>query len=145
MKRNAWALKIMISVVLAVVLDFAPGTAAEPEKEKAAVSAATHWLALVDGGQYAESWSAAAAFFQEAVTESQWMQSLQSARAPLGKVVSRKMVRKSYHTTLPGAPDGEYVVIQFQTSYENKKSAVETVTPMVDPDGVWRVSGYYIR
>jgi len=37
------------------------------------------------------------------------------------------------------------VVIQFQTSYENKKSAVETVTPMVDPDGEWRVSGYYIR
>ena len=22
---------------------------------------------------------------------------------------------------------------------------VETVTPMVDPDGVWRVSGYHIR
>ena len=22
---------------------------------------------------------------------------------------------------------------------------VETVTPMLDPDGVWRVSGYFIR
>jgi hypothetical protein len=137
--------KIAISVVLVMVLGFGTGTAAEPEKEKAAVSAAIHWLALVDGGKYAESWSAAAAYFQVAVTESQWTQSLQSVRAPLGKLVSRKVMRKSYHTTLPGAPDGEYVVIQFQTSYENKKSAVETVTPMVDPDGEWRVSGYYIR
>lgn len=27
----------------------------------------------------------------------------------------------------------------------NKKSAIETVTPMMDKDGKWRVSGYYIK
>jgi len=42
-------------------------------------------------------------------------------------------------------PDGDYVIIQFDTSFENKKSAIETVTPMLDKDGVWRVSGYYIK
>jgi hypothetical protein len=46
---------------------------------------------------------------------------------------------------LPGAPDGQYVVIQFETSFENKHNAVETVTPMLEPNGQWRVSGYYIR
>jgi hypothetical protein len=46
---------------------------------------------------------------------------------------------------LPGAPDGEYVVIQFESSFEKKKSAVETVTPMLEKDGKWRVSGYYIN
>jgi hypothetical protein len=46
---------------------------------------------------------------------------------------------------LPGAPDGEYVVIQFEASFEKKKAAVETVTPMVDEDGEWRVSGYYLK
>ncbi len=44
-----------------------------------------------------------------------------------------------------GAPDGEYVVIQFETSFEHKRSAIETVTPMMDRDGKWRVSGYYIK
>jgi hypothetical protein len=29
--------------------------------------------------------------------------------------------------------------------FENKAAAVETVTPMADPDGAWRVSGYFIR
>jgi hypothetical protein len=47
--------------------------------------------------------------------------------------------------SLPGAPDGEYVVIQFKTAFENKKFAIETVTPMLDGDGKWRVSGYFIR
>jgi hypothetical protein len=26
-----------------------------------------------------------------------------------------------------------------------KKTAIETVTPMQDKDGAWRVSGYYIK
>jgi hypothetical protein len=47
--------------------------------------------------------------------------------------------------SLPGAPDGEYVVIQYRTSFENKNDAIETVTPMKDTDGTWRVSGYYVK
>jgi hypothetical protein len=66
-------------------------------------------------------------------------------RKPLGKLISRSIKDATHTTSLPGAPDGEYVVIQFQTSFENKKSAIETITPMMDPDGVWRVSGYFIK
>ncbi|MDL1980609.1 MAG: DUF4019 domain-containing protein [Deltaproteobacteria bacterium] len=28
---------------------------------------------------------------------------------------------------------------------QKKKSAIETVTPMMEKDGQWRVSGYFIR
>jgi hypothetical protein len=66
-------------------------------------------------------------------------------REPLGKTVSRTVKSMQYTTTLPGAPDGEYVVIQFDSSFTNKKTAVETITPMLDKDGMWRVSGYYIK
>lgn len=114
-------------------------------KENAAVLVAQHWLAMVDGGEYAHSWDEAAEYFKGAITREQWGQSLQGVRKPLGKVISREVKSKTYTTSLPGAPDGEYVVIQFETSFEHKKSAVETVTPMIDTDGKWRVSGYYIK
>jgi hypothetical protein len=123
----------------------ATGVAAESEKEKAAVSAAKKWLSMVDEGKYAESWKEAAEYFKNSVKQKQWEQSLQAVRKPLGKVVARKVKSKTYMTSLPGASDGEYVVIQFDTSFENKKKTVETVTPMMDKDGKWRVSGYYIR
>ena len=100
---------------------------------------------MVDGGEYAHSWDEAAEYFKGAITREQWGQSLQGVRKPLGKVISREVKSKTYTTSLPGAPDGEYVVIQFETSFEHKKSAVETVTPMIDTDGKWRVSGYYIK
>ena len=60
-------------------------------------------------------------------------------------MISRKLKGAQYETSLPGAPDGEYVVIQYDTSFENKQSAVETITPTLDKDGQWRVSGYFIR
>jgi len=37
------------------------------------------------------------------------------------------------------------VVFQFSTSFENKASAVETVTAMKGEDETWRVAGYYIK
>ena len=109
------------------------------------VESATAWLELVDAGEYAKSWETAARYFKNAVTEEQWKQALSSARRPLGEVRSRKLKSRQYATSLPGAPDGEYVVIQFESSFENKRSAVETITPMREADGKWRVSGYFIR
>ena len=68
-----------------------------------------------------------------------------TAREPLGKVISRELTNQTYKTSLTGAPDGEYVVMEFTTAFTNKKSAIETITPMLDEDDQWRVAGYYIR
>ena len=119
--------------------------AADSTKELEALSAAKKWLALVDNGNYTESWEESAELFRRAVQPESWAQSMRSVRKPMGKLISRKLKAKVYKSSLPGAPDGDYVVIQFETSFENKQSAVETITPMKDPDGVWRVSGYYIK
>jgi len=123
----------------------ASALAAEPAKEKAATAAAQSWLALVDAGKYADSWKEAATFFKGAVTADQWAQAADGVRKPLGKNLSRKVKSATYQTSVPGAPDGEYVIIQFDASFENKKAAVETITPMLDKDGKWRVSGYFIK
>jgi len=70
---------------------------------------------------------------------------MHASREPLGKMISRRPKSATYTRTLPGAPDGEYVVVQYETSFEHKQSAIETVTPLLDHDGNWRVSGYFIK
>jgi len=134
------------ALAILILLPF-PALAAEKhdDAEKLALAAAESWLSLVDQGKYAESWDAAAEYLKNAVSKDDFVKSLNAARKPLGKLKSREVKSKEYRTSLPGAPDGEYVVIQFKTSMENKKSAIETVTPMLDKDGNWKVSGYYIR
>jgi hypothetical protein len=140
MKRKAMA--GLCGAVL-LLLNLVPAMAGDTEK--AAVEVAESWLALVDAGEYGKSWDGAAAFFKKAVTKENWEQSLARLRPALGDVVTRKVESATYATSLPGAPDGEYVVIRFSTAFTNKRAAVETVTPMKDPDGTWRVSGYFIN
>ena len=118
---------------------------ADADKEAAALTVAKTWLSLIDNAEYGESWEEAASYFKGAITKDRWQQSLIAVRKPLGALVSRELKSKTYAQSLPGAPDGEYVVIQFNTSFGNKKTAIETVTPMLDTDGIWRVSGYYIK
>jgi Protein of unknown function (DUF4019) len=136
-----------VACLFVMALIFAPiaALAQNASKEKAAVAAAEKWLGLVDQGKYAQSWKEAATYFRDRVTEKKWEQMSHSVREPLGELVSRKLENQKYETSLPSAPDGQYVVMQFDTSFANKKAAVETVTTVMDKDGKWRVVGYYIR
>jgi Protein of unknown function (DUF4019) len=124
----------------AAIALFAGHAFAEMPKEKAASAAATSWLSLTDGGKYAESWQEASTSFKSAVKQEQWEQMAATVRKPLGAVVSRKLKAAKYQTALPGAPDGEYVIAQFETAFANKASAVT-----LDKDGKWRTAGYYIK
>ena len=107
-------------------------------------SAAQTWLGLVDTARYGDSWDAASAIFRGAVPKASWEQQLRGVRQPLGPVVSRALKNATHATSLPGVPDGEYEVIQYQTNFQNKASATETVTMMQD-GGVWKAAGYFIR
>jgi hypothetical protein len=136
----------LTATMFAITLLAAAAPAAKAETpEAAAKSAALAWLGLVDAGNYAQSWSAASTLFRQKVSETQWQAAAAGVRAPLGALKSRKVQSATLKYSLPGAPDGQYVIVQFASSFENKGTAIETVTPMKDADGKWHVSGYYIK
>ena len=156
--RNTFFTILAVLVVSAVVLSGCkskePEAEPEPESvpetisvevEKAAIESAGAWLDLLDSGKYSESWEEAAEYVKALANKDNWQKTFQGVRQPLGKLVSRELESTRYTTSAPGAPDGQYLIIQYKTSFENKKSAIETVTPMLDKDGKWRVSGYYIK
>jgi len=104
------------------------------------------WLMLIDGEKFEESYDAASEFFRNALTKEQWAAMLTQSRKPLGQgVPPRKIKQVDEVQSLPGAPDGEYRVIQFETQFPNKNDSLETVTFMREDDGVWRAIGYFIR
>ncbi|HJM49296.1 MAG TPA: DUF4019 domain-containing protein [Alphaproteobacteria bacterium] len=115
------------------------------EAEENAQQVAKQWLALIDRGNYGEGWEQAAPYLQNAVKKDDLVRALKAVRKPLGSVASRRLQSAQPTTSLPGLPDGEYVVIQYHTVFAKKKKAVETITPMRTGDGTWRVAGYYIR
>src|SRR5215472_7197909 len=143
------AMKVILAAglcCLVTVIWLAPARAVDrAEAAKAATAAAEQWLELVDQGKFNGSWLEASTYFRNVTTKQQLKQQVSVWRSALGSVVSRRLRTVQYLTTMPGAPDGEYVMIQYDTSFTHKKSAVEVVVPMIDADGKWRVSEYSIR
>ena len=136
-RLRAWFLALLL---------VAGGTArAEEEIELTpAIAAAEAWLTLVDAGRYGASWDQAAPMLQEAMSRHRWETTLPGIRDPLGQPITRKMRQALFARVLPNAPPGEYVVIQFDTRFENRPLTTEIVTPM-KVEGRWLVSGYIIR
>ena len=136
-----------LAVALLFLLAATPasaGPAGSPGATGDAVAAAQAWLALIDSGRIDDSWNETASMFRGQVSRQTWKAAVHAARGPYGAFVSRRLRGARYTDSLPGAPDGHYVVIQFEATYEHKRTAIETVTPTLE-DGAWRVSGYYIR
>lgn len=128
----------------------AASTAAAPDTNTsahtaAAQEAANRWLALMDAGKSGEAWDAAAPILQGAVTRTTWLDVGKNVRAPLGELKSRKPTSSVFTRTLPGAPEGEYVVIQYATDFASRAGVIETVVPQRQPDGSWKVTTYRFR
>jgi len=117
---------------------------ADDGAEEAAAAAARAWLDLVDEGRYASGWDAAAPAFKRMMTRDQWNRAVHSVRAPLGSCLSRTLTSHKLVDSFPGGPSGPYVVLRFESAFENKAGVVETVTPAFGQDESWRVAGYYI-
>ena len=117
---------------------------ADEGAEDAAAASARRWLDLVDEGRYASGWDAAAPAFKRMMTKEEWDRAVRSVRAPLGRCVSRTLKSRQLVDAFPGGPAGPYVVLRFESDFENRRSAIETVTPARGNDQSWKVAGYYI-
>jgi hypothetical protein len=138
-------MKHFLSAAIATSLLFAANVRAADEADTdKATAVAQAWLELIDDGHYSDSWKQAASPFQQQISQEGWSDILRINRRPLGAVKARHLANAQYTTTLPGAPDGQYVIIEFATEFEHKESALESVTPMME-NGQWKISGYYVK
>ena len=107
--------------------------------------AAIEFLALVDEREYDKSYSTASSVLREEVSHEDWVAHVSNSRDPLGLLDQRMENLSVFHDSLPDAPPGEYVILTYDSSFENNEFAAEVVAVAKGSDGVWRVVGYYFE
>ncbi|MCP5143189.1 MAG: DUF4019 domain-containing protein [Gammaproteobacteria bacterium] len=114
------------------------------QSQSESTASAKAWLALVDSRNWTESWRRAGSMFRSQLSQQGWASTILPVRDPLGAVTSRTVGKVTKAASLPGAPDGEYELLEFQTDFANKRGAIETVV-LAKEGSDWRVVGYFIR
>ena len=143
-------MRTVLLVGLLLGLAVAPPQSLHAQSNEEAVEKAKkeaqEWLALFDARKLKATWEEASTFFKSKISAEQWVARIKQTRTRrpvLDSLRSRSLVAARYTTSLPKAPDGEYVVVQYKGTYADEAWA-ETVTLKKDPDG-WRVAGYFMK
>ena len=135
-----------LSVLLLALLVGACNVAAAEEIDSAeGMEEGREWLVLIDGARFAEAWETAAEAFRKDLPRDKWELAAVQARTGLGPLMGRKLRTASHTRQLPGLPDGEYLVIQFDVRFERRLLASESLVLEREKDNRWRVAGYWIR
>lgn len=132
----------MLSLLLAPLL-LMLSTQALSHKDEAE-AAAFAWLESIDSGQYEQAWESSSTLLKKPLSPHMLERTIGAARRDFGAVQSRRRVGIVRQTSMPGAPSGDYTVLTFQTSFENRPQITETITPYLE-EGTWKVSGYYVN
>jgi Protein of unknown function (DUF4019) len=145
---NRFARRTICGILLVgFVLSFEAGKSAlgQASTDAAARQATERWLALVDAGKYGESWDEAAPILKNSSSRKDWIAYVKEKREHLGRVLSRKLLKADPLKNVAGLPPGQFVGMQYRTSFEKLKNAVEVIVPVLDKDGQWRVSEYVVQ
>ncbi|HSV20864.1 MAG TPA: DUF4019 domain-containing protein [Casimicrobiaceae bacterium] len=127
-----------------------PGEETSPENQptladdKDVIEASQKWLQLIDRARYGDAWDLGAKPLKKTVSRKGFVDGIAQARKGYGKVAGRKPAQFARTHTLPGAPDGDYALVSFETRFANGRTADEQIVWLLESD-VWRVSGYFIR
>jgi hypothetical protein len=126
--------------------DPGPGPNVDPHtvEEQAAERQALGFLGYLDHGRFADSYAYTGMLIRSQLDREAFASQVEKARAGTGKIQSRELIDAGYATSVPGAPEGQYVVLHYHSSFAKRSDTVETLT-LAFANGYWRVSGWYIK
>jgi hypothetical protein len=153
--------RVIVSLMLAVILTAgygcdssdseapsapAPAVPSMPPavatKEAGAVSDA--WLKLIDDGKYNDAWDQTGKWFQNSTSKDAFAKQTAAIRTAMGPLISRKTTKSDYTTKIPEGPNGDYVIMHYDTAFKATSDGMEEVTLEHEKDGTWKPLGYYL-
>lgn len=151
---GAFTMFVILASVLALgtglMPDISPAQAPAPAVEASATlpaeatASAEAFLKLVDANGWAASHAALSPSVKAQVTAADWENTVAPVRARLGEFLGRTPASGNRTSVLPGLPEGDYGMQQFDARFANHATAVETVVLARESDD-WKVIGYFVR
>jgi hypothetical protein len=146
MRRIILMAAVIVAVAGMAAALSAQQVSADPHtaEEQAAERQALGFLGYLDNGRFADSYAYTGMLIRSQLDREVFASQVEKARTGTGALQARELIDAGYSTTVPGAPEGQYVVLHYRSSFANRPDTVETLT-LAMAKGYWRVDGWYIK
>jgi hypothetical protein len=137
---------IFFCALVTFVLAAGCGVKNTPVAEKVAMEKAKYWLEVIDTDTLGGAYDIASPVLKRRYDREDWIHDLETARQPFGLVASRSVDETSnLRTELEGYPPGEYIVVEFETIFQDHREGREIVVMRKGEDGEWRAANYHLE
>ncbi len=102
---------------------------------------AQEWLAIVDKGDFSTAFDMSTKALQLTIPKNEWVMLMQTMKGSLGAVTERKIIDIRTAKDPKGAPEGDYMIFIFETTFASGKKATELMS-LQEYNGVWRIYSY---
>jgi Protein of unknown function (DUF4019) len=145
MMRRMIVARAVVVLALALLATVSAVAGAQDTPEQAAQQALESWLPLWDAGQCAESYTRLAEQIRKDISQTRWCEYWSAVRKPLGALKTRRLREARYLPALKDVPDRDGAMLQYDSTFENRAAAVETIGMVHERDGSWRVANYLVQ
>jgi hypothetical protein len=127
---------------LLALLHAEPSLAAEGETDP--LLAAESFLQALDAGDYEKSWRMTSPLLQARAPRDAFELAVGPVRSSFGPALGRAIKYQRHLDTASALPDGTYLYVVYESSFEKKNNSNERVIVHLEADGCWRVCEYLI-
>lgn len=109
-----------------------------------AIHQAEQFISLVDNQDYQAAYNSASDIFKISTLEQGWIVERGRSDELLGHVLDRQLISVKARDSYPGLPDGDYLLVYFETRTERKAKAAEVLLLTKESDR-WAVCSYRLK
>jgi len=131
-------------------IEIGPGAAADiepkipdPGDAENAGAVAEQFLALLDNGSYAESWSLHAKVIEGDLNQDKWTALTSGLRGVAGTLEVRSLQSSVYTEALPEVGAGQFFLRDYLTRFSNVQAGERVVLAKQEEE--WRIAGYFMQ
>jgi Protein of unknown function (DUF4019) len=136
-------LKRIVTLVLFICICFSSSVSAELFSSEALLSAEA-FVVEIDKNDYRSAYANAAPILKLISQQDAWVKQQGLSFRLLGKSLKRQLMTVRSRESYPGFPDGNYLIVCYQTQTEYKSKAIEVLL-LKEQGQVWQVCKYSIR
>lgn len=136
-------MRTLILTLTMIILLFAPAVMAEETPEESALRAAESFLSLINEKSIDLAYLSTDPYLQAVNPQELWVRSIGAQRTFYGERTGTSIRAVNTKETLFRHPDGSYVSIIFESTFERKSYSIERLEMVLGIDGTWRVAEYF--
>jgi len=134
---------LLIAIAGFLLTTVSTPTNAEINIQAVAIETAENFFELIEHGELEQAFNSTTDIHKDHKVKDAWINSSLIQKKYYGSLINRAIKTVTSKNTIPDHPDGTYLTVIYETTFQNKEKAYERIDLMLVSENLWKVTEYF--